>query len=513
MTADLWTGWAELMLHATTKVSLLVVLALLVITAVRSLSAGVRHTILAGALAAGLATPLLWALAPGWGPQLRLGPSSGDGGPPLVGAAGPGGAPTPAAAVEEPGSGPGEPLRRPDPPALPGSAFVVWSLGVLALAWRAWRARRARGRLEAAAHPVVDAFLRDTLRSCAARLDVRRPVRLLESGRAPGPMTWGVRHPRILLPAGASHWPRARQRVVLLHELAHVRRRDAWTRLLADLAVAVLWFDPVVWLAARRLSAEAETACDDLVLAQGVRPSRYLHELVALAREMRPGRGPQAVLGMTGGRGFGRRAAAIADAGRPMRPPTAACTGTAWALAAVLALLVAGVGKSAPLPPPAVDDDASGELRALWRSEERGAYLQGLLDEGSHAVPMVLALAPEIGNDAVLESLLLRVLGDGLEPARLGPFVAASRLLEADAARQQVLLRLVARTRLPEGALLEVIRTTDEMRSEAARTDVLRAVARSQALSEAAAAELRRATDRLERPSSRRAVLGDLSHG
>src|SRR5690606_3376419 len=71
---------------------------------------------------------------------------------------------------------------------------------------------------------------------------------------------------------------------ILAHELAHVARRDcallaagAWVR-------AIGWFDPLAWIAVRRLRAHAEHAADDAVLAAGVRSSTYAAQLVGLAR-------------------------------------------------------------------------------------------------------------------------------------------------------------------------------------------------------------------------------------
>lgn len=109
-----------------------------------------------------------------------------------------------------------------------------------------------------------------------------------------GPVTWGVLRPVVLLPRSASHWPRQRLQSVLLHELAHIRRRDALTQALAALACALYWPNPLVWIAAAKLRREAELAADDAVLVAGVKPSSYAGELLALANEFRA-RGPSAL--------------------------------------------------------------------------------------------------------------------------------------------------------------------------------------------------------------------------
>jgi hypothetical protein len=97
-------------------------------------------------------------------------------------------------------------------------------------------------------------------------------------------MTTGFRHPTLLLPRDAEAWPAERLRVVLLHEMAHVKRGDWLTQLLASLACALYWFNPLAWWARRRLRAEAEQASDDLVLGTGVRPSEYACQLWEIVR-------------------------------------------------------------------------------------------------------------------------------------------------------------------------------------------------------------------------------------
>jgi multidrug resistance efflux pump len=104
----------------------------------------------------------------------------------------------------------------------------------------------------------------------------------LDSGRTI-PVVFGVLRPCLLLPAEAVEWDDARLRCVLLHEIAHIKRADTTAQLLTQIACAAYWFNPLVWLAARRLHAEAEFACDDLVLADGIRGSDYAEQLLHFA--------------------------------------------------------------------------------------------------------------------------------------------------------------------------------------------------------------------------------------
>jgi hypothetical protein len=100
-----------------------------------------------------------------------------------------------------------------------------------------------------------------------------------------GPMTFGLRKPVILLPRAAAQWPQARLDAVLRHERAHIRRHDSITQLLAELACAFYWPNPLVWLGARRLRRDAEIAADDAVLASGLQASAYAMQLLQVAAE------------------------------------------------------------------------------------------------------------------------------------------------------------------------------------------------------------------------------------
>ena len=137
------------------------------------------------------------------------------------------------------------------------------------------------------AHPVVDAERTRLLSELCHSLGVRRAVRLLETGTALVPMTWGVLRPIVLLPFTWRDWAPQRRRFVLLHELAHVKRCDVAFQLLARLTCALYWFHPLAWYALRRLRIERELACDDCVLMSGGRPADYAQQLVEIARSSR----------------------------------------------------------------------------------------------------------------------------------------------------------------------------------------------------------------------------------
>lgn len=105
------------------------------------------------------------------------------------------------------------------------------------------------------------------LRQACDLAGVKKVPVLAVSSICESPAIAGVLRPTIWLPAGlVESTDTASLRVILLHELAHLRRCDLWMQLVTSLIVAVHWFDPLVWLAAHRLRAEAEMAADEAAI-------------------------------------------------------------------------------------------------------------------------------------------------------------------------------------------------------------------------------------------------------
>ena len=127
-----------------------------------------------------------------------------------------------------------------------------------------------------------------------------RAVEIRASAALDTPAVTGLFAPVILVPRDADTWTAERRELVIAHELAHAARRDCLASALAQLAVALHWFDPLAWLAARRLRIERELAADDRVLDGGATPSTYAHHLLALATVHAPSRGqvPMGALAM-----------------------------------------------------------------------------------------------------------------------------------------------------------------------------------------------------------------------
>ena len=93
-------------------------------------------------------------------------------------------------------------------------------------------------------------------------------------------MTFGFVRSYVVLPADALGWTDEQLRVVVLHELAHVKRHDVSWQMVARATCALYWFHPLVWWALRRMRVDREYACDDCVLATGQKASHYADALI-----------------------------------------------------------------------------------------------------------------------------------------------------------------------------------------------------------------------------------------
>jgi TonB family protein len=260
----------RLLLDLTIRSSIIILVALAASALLRRRSAALRHCVLAAGVFSAAAVLPLSLVLPAWDlPLPAATPAQEPAAPALV----------PALAA----------MRQSDPAALEPAGIlqlvaIVWGTGLVVgaamllagfgrLVWTASRAERLReGPWPRLAEQV------------SATYGLERPVALLQTDAPDMLATWGLFRPSILLPAHARHWSEDRAHVVLCHELAHVRRRDWFVQISAEVLRIVYWFNPLLWIACNRLRRESEQACDAAVLDAGVPAREYAAHLLDLAR-------------------------------------------------------------------------------------------------------------------------------------------------------------------------------------------------------------------------------------
>ncbi len=175
----------------------------------------------------------------------------------------------------------------------------IWLAGSpLTFAWLALGLAGAE-RLRQRSVVLADGDLPQTCRRLAQALGIARIVAVAVCDRIAAPVLVGIVRPLILVPATAlGCWSLEQLEMVLLHELAHVRRWDNLINLVQRLVESVLFFQPAVWLVSAWLRQEREHCCDRIVVSHTGRARAYAETLLALAVPD-PDRTPCAAVAMT----------------------------------------------------------------------------------------------------------------------------------------------------------------------------------------------------------------------
>ncbi len=266
-----------LLLESSLKVAVILLLALAFMPLLRRRAAALRHWLLAAAVMTAVAAPAIRTMVPAWQLPLDLTAVS----PTIV-------VPNGSSSVEQ---SPVVSLQTPQgPPAADLGAVAPYVLGIWAIGAALGTGVLIVGLtrlvvLASAARRVSDGVWAASAEEIGREYNLLSPT-VLQSAHPSLVVAWGVRRPRVLVPASALSWPAERVRIVLAHELAHIRRGDWLVQLAAELLRAIYWFNPLAWIACRRLRQESEQACDDAVINRGVEGSEYAAHLVNIAREL-----------------------------------------------------------------------------------------------------------------------------------------------------------------------------------------------------------------------------------
>lgn len=521
------------LVDAALKGSLVLLAALAATRLMKRRSAAARHLVWVVALASMLALPLVSRMLPAWRVlpvPAPLRPAAAFVDAPLA-VSPPAAQPqssAPAAAAKQPTPSADPTVSTPTTPSVAAPAAsrpFDWKQALMGL-WIAGAAllvvRLAYGMgrvwwMQRSAVEITDEGWVGITDSLARRLRVGRMVTLLRESTAVVPMTWGIVRPVVLLPADAESWDGERRTVVLAHELAHVRRWDTATQWIAHAAIALFWFNPLVWMAARRMREEREHACDDAVLSIGTVPVRYADHLLDIVRSLGAAEGPAAALAMARRSQFEGRLLAILDGATP-RGGVSRGLGFAALVAAAAAVLPLGALRAAHPTPAATVETATIAPESSGKPEwsslativgKVGSVLDFEVDEqpvGDTAVKLsfrepgttnsalpsapapppvsadkgsVDAVASALNVNAARAAALLR------DTSGYGDVIRAAASIGSSPERASVLLAVLRRPSLSNEDLAALLRVAGAITSGPEKRDVLRAVASRYSLADA----------------------------
>ncbi len=152
-------------------------------------------------------------------------------------------------------------------------------------------------RLRRSSRLVAGGEIESRCRALAGSLRIARRVSVGVCDRLAGPILIGLVRPLILLPSAAlTGWTPAELEMVLLHELAHVRRWDNLVNIIQRVIEALLFFHPAAWRLSAWVRLERELACDRLVVGRLGEPFAYAEMLLLMATSRRPGPGVASAL-------------------------------------------------------------------------------------------------------------------------------------------------------------------------------------------------------------------------
>jgi len=170
---------------------------------------------------------------------------------------------------------------------VPWAVTVLWMAGAIAMAGRFAASRASLFWLRENAHAVHRTSVLDMFRDLSAQMGVRRETVVLSSTDVKSPVVVGMIHPAIILPESvAESYPTERLEPVLIHELAHIRRRDYIANTIQRILGIALFFHPLYWFMCRMLASERERSCDDYVIRVTRSPRRYALCLAELAEHV-----------------------------------------------------------------------------------------------------------------------------------------------------------------------------------------------------------------------------------
>ena len=160
---------------------------------------------------------------------------------------------------------------------------LIWLTGMIGMLLHLLFESGSLFLLKRSKQPILQNW-REVLNKIQTTKDNKQQIRLIAQQNLSNVFTFGVFHPVIVLPIQAQNWTDDQLEAVLLHELAHIERKDFLFNILIQIVKAIYWFNPLVWIVGNRMRLEAELASDQLVLTSGFSSLSYANHLLTSAK-------------------------------------------------------------------------------------------------------------------------------------------------------------------------------------------------------------------------------------
>ncbi len=277
------------------------------------------------------------------------------------------------------------------------------------------------------------------------RMGFKHGTALLTSDELPSPISWGVLRPVILLnsEAAKSH---AEAEAIITHELAHVAGLD-WAKLMVSrVAVALFWFNPLVWLLAREAHQLREEAADDTVLAANIEDTDYAKLLVGVARHECRG----LLIGAHGvapsRNSLSRRIKRVLDTATARAPGGWRWASAAGFFAAGMAVPVAALN----LVGPSTDSPRNTKAGLITAAEQYSGRREGVADAIVPSIPAIVSNSTSTAVAAALAAASSATVTNGAS----GKVV--SRAIAPSGASVTTMANGMTVTKAPSGATVTV---------------------------------------------------------
>ena len=163
---------------------------------------------------------------------------------------------------------------------------LAWLGGAAAMLARAGSRVMEAEKLRRRCKPLENEAVLQFIEEARRKLGLARRIQVVVTERLTSPAVMGLLAPVLILPLSlVTTLPPGQLQLILLHELAHIRRGDYLVNLCQLLAESLLFFNPAVWWISRQIRQEREACCDAMAIAQAGERLQYARTLAQVAGE------------------------------------------------------------------------------------------------------------------------------------------------------------------------------------------------------------------------------------